>query len=247
MRSDIHHEIESAQSVLFDMDGTIFDTEPLHAKALMLALNEFGKKFTEDELHHRFYGKTDTSVFQELLPDTYNRDYPTFQKIKNKILINIFDQLTIDQKKEYTAIGLQKFLQSLRRSGKKIALVSSSEQEIVEHTLQTFSLTLFFDIIIGRNGTHLNKPNPSPYFKAMRHFKTLSKNTLIFEDSPSGLKSAHSTGAVVIQSLCFNRGELSDLNLEKIFTNGKTPKNIKQFDHLLVEHTNPHSTFKDID
>lgn len=245
MITDVRHQINSSQALLFDMDGTLFDTEPLHAEALAQALCAFEKQFTAAELHHRFYGKTDTSIFLELFPDRYKDEYQKFQETKNEILTNIFNTLTPEQKIQYSAPGIKKFLQYLRRCGKKLALVSSSEQEIVDITLKAFGVNLFFDLTIGRSGTHLNKPNPSPYLRAMRHFKVVTTSTIIFEDSPSGLRAAYATGCPVIRSLCFDRGEISEHELKKIFTNGALLASIDQF-NLLLPETDKHN-FKELD
>lgn len=230
MGTEIKKVVENTSAILFDMDGTLFDTELIHAKALSIALEKMKNKISIEELHHRFYGKTDISIFLELFPDQFKTEYQNFQKEKNLIVIELFNNLDSEQKNKLTAKGIKTFLQYLRRSGKKLALVSSSEKEIVDVTLKTFGATLFFDTIIGRSGTYFNKPNPSPYFKAMRFLKIPNNKAIIFEDSPSGLQSAVATGCQVIKASCFDRGEMTTDYLQTII--GKEKK-LLQIDNYL--------------
>jgi len=66
---------------------------------------------------------------------------------------------------------------------------------VVENTLDCFGLNQYLDLKMGRSQTPLTKPFPDPYVEAMRRLNSTPEKTLIFEDSPTGLQSAKSSGA----------------------------------------------------
>ena len=63
----LHSSLEGIEAVIFDMDGTMFNTEPLHARALKLTLGKLGKNFTEEHLLREYYGQADDKVFQKII------------------------------------------------------------------------------------------------------------------------------------------------------------------------------------
>ena len=79
------------------------------------------------------------------------------------------------------------------------SLVSASEQEIVDSLISRLALRPFFVQLYGRESTARTKPCPSPYFQAMRDHRVSSLNTLIFEDSLTGVEAALHSGAQVLR------------------------------------------------
>ncbi len=195
LKALLHHH----EAVIFDMDGTIVNTEPLHAKAAVIVLKSRGYDIDLEACLDQFYGMTDTAVLKMTCPELSDAEVETAIAEKNQHLLQLFQALPSHEKNQYITPGLFDFLTYLKKQGKSIAVVSASEDIVVEKTLECFSITSFVDLQMGRGQTVLTKPHPEPYIEGMKRLKSPPEKTLIFEDSPTGLKSALASGANVIR------------------------------------------------
>ncbi len=183
-------------AILFDMDGTIFNTEPLHAKALKILLKEFNITKSYDELYNRFCGLSDNEVFHSLeLNKLLTLDQ--FLTKKNSILINIINNLENKEFEKIIATGLIPLLQKITEKNIKTAVVSASEPTIVHHLLEKAKITHYFENIITSADTTNQKPDPMPYLFALKKLNVTAKKTLVFEDSNHGVTSATIAGTNV--------------------------------------------------
>lgn len=192
---------------LFDMDGTLVNTEPLHAKAMDIVLKKAGisLSISEEEAMERFKGMTDTLVLKTLCPDIHESKRDEMIHDKNQILKVIFKDLTEQELLSLTSPGIREFLQNIRQQGKKLAVVSASENEVVHETLHAFNLYHEFDFWFGRGSTERTKPHPDPYIEAMKKANITKEKTVIFEDSPTGLAAARGAGAKIIEVAPFGK------------------------------------------
>lgn len=197
--TDLRTLLKDHDAVIFDMDGTIVNTEPLHARAAVIVLRARGIDIDLEACLDQFYGMTDTAVLKATCPTLTDHEIEMAIAEKNKHLIEIFRQLPQEEKVHYITPGLFEFLQFLKAEKKSIAVVSASEDIIVEKTLECFAITTFVDLQMGRHQTVQTKPHPEPYIEGMKRLKTVPQKTLIFEDSPTGLKAAIASGANVIR------------------------------------------------
>lgn len=196
----------SKQLVLFDMDGTILNSEPLHALAFKHTLDQLGLKLEIEELVEKFYGMVDEEVVKAVYPKFNDEEVSAIIDQKSQNLISIFKSLTHDQKMKYLSPGIESFCQMLKLNKIQSCVVTASEDIIAMETLEGFGVTGWINFYFGRGKTHLSKPNPSPYLHAMRLFGIKPESTLIFEDSPTGLKAASQTGASVVRMQYFAPG-----------------------------------------
>lgn len=197
--TDLKTLLTSMDAVIFDMDGTIVNTEPLHARAAAIVLNDLGIKIDLESCLDKFYGMTDTAVLKMTCPMLNDSEIESAIIEKNSNLIKLFEKLTSSEKSQYITPGLFDFLSFLKKENKQLAVVSASEDIIVTETLKCFSIESYINIQMGRRQTILTKPHPEPYLEGMRRLKTHASKTLIFEDSPTGLASAIASGASVIR------------------------------------------------
>ena len=197
--SDLKALLKPLEAVIFDMDGTIVNTEPLHARAAVIVLKSLGIDIDLESCLDKFYGMTDTAVLKISCPTLNDQQIDKAIAEKNIHLIKIFNKLSIVEKEQYTTPGLFDFLRFLKEEKKQLAVVSASEDIIVTETLKCFEINSYIDLQMGRHQTNLTKPHPEPYLEGMRRLKTTPSKTLIFEDSPTGLQSAVASGASVIR------------------------------------------------
>ncbi|MCK5883139.1 MAG: HAD family phosphatase [Bacteriovoracaceae bacterium] len=188
--------LKSKQAVMFDMDGTLFDTEPLHAQAFRQVLLEEQMDLSAEELESRFYGYADPAVFEELLGKNCDSEGLVFRK--NEVLKQAISMLSTEELLKLQVPGMLELLKELKSSGLKLALISASENEIVNLMVKHSGIAPYLDTVVGRNDTGRSKPHPDPYFFAMEKLAVDPDNSLIFEDSPTGLEAARESGAEVI-------------------------------------------------
>lgn len=201
--TDLKTLVQLKDAILFDMDGTLVNTEPLHAKAAVIVLAEMGVTVDLMACIDQFYGMTDHIVLKTLCPSLSDKEIDQAIEQKNFHLINLFRKLKEDEKHQYITPGLLPFLNHLKKENKMCAVVSASEDIIVHETMKCFGLDHFMKIQMGRNQTTLTKPHPDPYLEAMKRLKTTHERSLIFEDSPTGIKSGNASGAQVVRVTAF--------------------------------------------
>lgn len=197
--SDLKTLLKPLDAIIFDMDGTIVNTEPLHAKAAVMVLKDLGIEIDLESCLDQFYGMTDTAVLKLTCPTLSDAEIDQAIVRKNEELIKLFRQLADEEKHQYITPGLFDFLKHLKKENKQLAVISASEDIIVTETLKCFEIHHYMDLQMGRHQTPLTKPHPDPYLEGMRRLKTDPSKTLIFEDSPTGLASALASGASVIR------------------------------------------------
>ena len=202
------------EAVIFDMDGTIVNTEPFHAKAASIVLNNLGIAVDLEASIDTFYGMADTEVLKMMCPDFTENDIEETIKKKNIELIRLFENLSHIEKAKYITPGLFDFLVHLKKYSIKSAVVSASEDIIVEKTLNCFEIDILVDLQMGRNQTKLTKPNPDPYIEGMRRLNVSANKTLVFEDSPTGLQSAIASQARVARITGFAHSDKILHNVE---------------------------------
>lgn len=201
--TDLKTLVKHKDVILFDMDGTLVNTEPLHARAAVIVLSDMGVVVDLMATIDQFYGMTDYIVLKSVCPHLTDDEINKCIEQKNFQLIKIFQNLPEHEKPHYITPGLFPFLQHLKNENKKCAVVSASEDIIVTETLKCFGIDKFVELQMGRNQTTLTKPHPDPYIEAMKRLGTTHDSTIIFEDSPTGIKSAYASKCAVVRVTAF--------------------------------------------
>jgi HAD superfamily hydrolase (TIGR01509 family) len=171
---------------LFDLDGTIADSMPLHYRSWMQAVEEAGGTFPEA----MFY-----SLGGVTLPRTV--------EILNERLGYAMDPVAVSRRKELLYLEMLPELEPIaavkdvieRERGKvKFAVVSGSPRESIVRTLDTLGLLPDFPVLVGAEDYAHDKPDPEPFLTAAARLGVRAAECLVFEDADAGIASAEAAG-----------------------------------------------------
>ena len=207
------------KAIIFDFDGVIADTEPLHLKAFQLALSDNGIELTEEEYSAKYLAYDDKTLFKELFKD---------REIEHdEIAISDF----INQKsKHFNNVlkgnilileGVPEFISEVKDKYPLSIGSGALRSEIVE-ILVFAGLREYFDTIVSADDVEKCKPDPEVYIKVLRELNARHSNSdeilasecLVIEDSTSGIKAAHSSGMKCLAiTNSYSARELSEAEL----------------------------------
>lgn len=179
---------------IFDMDGTMFDTERLRFKTLKQASQELiGVSFSDAYLM-ACLGLSATSAHQ-LAKQQYGEDIP-YAEIRKRA-----DELELESVRSFGVPikkGLVQVLERLRKSGLRMAVATSSRRLIAEEYLINANVYKFFDVLVCGDEVQQGKPHPEIFLSAAEKLSLPSSECLMFEDSENGITSAYEAGGVTI-------------------------------------------------
>ena len=198
----LEKDLKDHDSFLFDMDGTIIQSEPFHALALQNILRAADLNIELSILEKDFTGLPDPDVYQKVFKENCYGPILTkkissendFINQKNKVISEIIENIPFTEFQKFLIPGLIDFLKEAKEDKLFCGLVSASEEPIIYLILKKAKILDLFDIITPRLKDKPNKPDPFPYLQTMAQLGVSPKKTIIFEDSESGLKAANSSG-----------------------------------------------------
>ncbi|KAJ7944643.1 haloacid dehalogenase-like hydrolase domain-containing protein Sgpp [Quillaja saponaria] len=183
------------EAVLFDVDGTLCDSDPLHYQAFREMLLEIGFNggvpITEDFFVENIAGKHNDDIAMILFPDDFQRGIKFLEDKES-----MFRRLAVDQLKPVN--GLDKLRKWIEDHGLKRAAVTNAPKANAELMISILGLSDFFEtVILGSDCEHA-KPFPDPYLKALEVLKVSKDHTFVFEDSVSGIRAGVFAGMPVV-------------------------------------------------
>lgn len=181
----------SSRVALVDFDGTLFSTKEANFQSYKKALETIG---VNDFTREYYYSYCDGRSYRDFLPKKMPTDkLNLIEEVHHKK--KEFYQLQVNLIKENRILFAM--LSGLKRDGWKLGLVTTASKPIVEMVLEKFKYSHFFDLTITGEDVKKTKPDPEAYLLAMNSFKVSPKDTIIFEDSESGIQAARASGANV--------------------------------------------------
>lgn len=191
---------------LFDLDGTLFDTNEVNYRAYKEAVEAVGFEFE----HEYWYSHCIGRHYKDFLSDMGINDEELLKKI-HKLKKNCYKNYL-----NYAQENLHLFeIINLIKQNYYIALVTTASKKNVYDILNTFNRTALFDKIFTQEDVTKMKPNPEGYLKAMEYFKIKPEETIIFEDSDAGLEAAKSSGAFYYKVFRLNDGNTINANIDR--------------------------------
>lgn len=174
---------------LFDLDGTLFDTSEVNYNAYKKTLNEFGYDLEHDYFVNNCNGRHYTEFLPLIVKD--NEKISFIHKRKKEVYSLFLDKARIN-------VGLFNLIKLMKQEF-YLVVVTTASYENSSDILKKFNVYELFDDIITPRDYEKTKPDPEPFLVAISKFGVSISDTIIFEDSDVGLKSAEGTGATVFK------------------------------------------------
>lgn len=177
------------KALVFDMDGVIIDSEPLHAVISEGVLKELGGQPAERELYE-FVGVRNEEMWAIL-------------KERHKLKESVEEILALHEKHKRRRFteepiepveGIPELIREAKSKNLKIALATSSPKFLAEIILERLNLYSFFDILIAASDISRAKPDPEIYLKAAEKLGVRPEECIAVEDSYYGMMAAINAG-----------------------------------------------------
>ena len=176
------------KAILFDLDGVIVDSEPLHFEAHKKILKDYGIELTLEEYLDFGVAKGDSNLYREVSERFgVSIDNKEMAKRKKQAYWEILD------KKGELMPGILEILQNFSKKY-DLAIVSSGVKISVEHVLDKFDIKNYFRVIVTGDDVVELKPFPDVYLKAIELLDFDKKYCIAIEDSETGIAAAKSAG-----------------------------------------------------
>jgi len=182
-----------ADAVIFDMDGTLTDTEKYYQQAWPEALAHFGYEVTSERvLEFRSLGRPFApQKFKEWFGEDF--DYDMVRDYRRGLVRNLIEINGIPLKK-----GVIEILKWLIDNGITTAIATANEYPRTKRYLDKLGIGEYFDKIICADMVKLGKPAPDIYIHACKELGIAPDRAFAVEDSPNGVRSAYDAGCKVI-------------------------------------------------
>lgn len=183
----------SMKTVIFDMDGVIFDSERAVFNGWQELADKYG--FEHLEIPYRKCIGVNATASRQIFLDFYGKDFPydEYCKEQSKNYHAKYDNGRLPLKK-----GVWELLMALKGKRYKIAIASSTRTELVKSQIQAAGLLGFFDCVIGGDMVEKSKPNPDIFLKAAEAMGGPVSEMYVIEDSYNGIRAAHAAGMIPI-------------------------------------------------
>lgn len=180
------------QALLFDLDGTLANTDPIHFSTWKDELKPYGLDIDREFYDANFSGRLNAAIVAQLLPQ-----------------LSVSEGEALSDRKEaefrrraagelHPLTGLMDVLRWANAQQLKQAVVTNAPVANAEFMLQVLQLDSHFQTVVIAEQLERGKPDPLPYQVALQRLGVSAQSAVAFEDSPSGIRSAVAAGVLTV-------------------------------------------------
>jgi beta-phosphoglucomutase len=180
--------VSDSRGVIFDFDGVLIDSEPLHVRAFQEVLAAYGRTLTEEEYYASYIVYSDREVLERLLPGG-----------------EVLEAALAAKERRYLELmegGVPAFRDGLallsRTDGWRVGLATGSLRPEVERVLRSLGIRERFGAVVTREDCRNGKPDPEPFLLAARGLGLAPCLCVVIEDTPGGVQAAKAAGMVCV-------------------------------------------------
>jgi len=186
--------LQRPDAFLFDMDGVILDSEPIHSRVKMDTFHHFGLTFDENRLVH-YMGRTSEVIFGEAIEAQHRTDLTLKEVVdyKHDRYLEVLHSGVID-----TVPGSLELIRTLHEAGIPLALATSSWEVVMNIVLDRLDLRPFFTSVLSGSQLPESKPNPAIYTISADRLGVKPERCIVVEDAETGILAAKRAGAFCV-------------------------------------------------
>lgn len=183
-------------TILFDLDGTLIDTNELIHQSFVYTFEQYGYSFTREEIL-QFNGPPLVDTFTALNPDLAEEMIATYRKHN------------LAHHNDYVSLfpNVKETLEELHKHGVKMGIVSAKMRDGVKLGLEVTNIKQYFDTIIAVDDVKNPKPHPEPVLKGMSNLASSPSNTIMVGDNYHDIESGKNAGTKTVAVSWSLKGE----------------------------------------
>ena len=189
----IKQKIEKTDTIFFDLDGVLIDTEKLYFRFWKEACLFYGFVLSdEDALTLRSRDMEDAKTFFDKI-FCGQLDYYVAREKRIELMNKYFEAHPIELK-----LGSLEILKKFKENNKNLYIVTANKVDKALKIMNSLHINEYFESVISAKNVKRGKPFPDVYLKACEIVNKKPSDVVVFEDSPNGLKASHSAGCFTI-------------------------------------------------
>jgi len=181
------------EAVIFDVDGTLLDTERIIIRAWKEAGAFLGYDVTDEVLMKTRAVNVQEAekIFEDYIGNGFS--YKACRKERVRIAEEI-----IERESPILKSGVKKSLDYLKEKNIKLAVASSTDTDKTKEHLEASDILQDFEVIVGGDQVEKGKPHPDIFLRAAQLLGVKPEHCMVVEDSPAGLKAARAAGMIPV-------------------------------------------------
>jgi len=184
--------LDPCLALIFDMDGVVIDSNPVHRRSWAAFNRRYGLETTE-AMQQRMYGKRNDEIVRDYFGDGLSNEEVVQRGAAKE---RLYREMIAGRVESMLVPGLKTFLRE--HAGAPMAVATNAEPENVVLVLTEGGLREYFQVVVNGHQVRKAKPDPEIYLLAAQRLGATPANCIVFEDSKSGIQAARNAGMRVV-------------------------------------------------